>query len=246
MANVYDQIINGTFNALNPSVAEMYAGIYPTAAPASTPSFQPGMMGRGQPAPVGSPNLTAAEQQLLNQQIQQSQALQAGYNANGTPKPVPAMPSVGVPGASWGSFEQANYDARNKRGTWLEQSRMQAQSLMRQMGVQQANGAKMPKAATPKVSLASLVTGAGTPRASTGGLAALVAAPVRTGATGTSSNGYVYDNGLRVGVAPQYAGMSPSQMYDAINARSGNRTNSSGRSSSTRSMATGRDNGEAE
>lgn len=241
MANVYDQIINGTFNALNPSVAEMYAGIYPTSPAPTGPTYQPGMMGRGMPASVGSPNLTAAEQQLLNRQIQQSQSLQAGYNPDGTPKAVPATPSVGVPGATWGPFEQANYDARNKPGTWLDQSRMQAQALMRQMGVQQAASARPPAVKAQRGGLASLIAGTGTPRGNSGGgLAALASSPRPTTTTGT--NGYVYSNGQSVGKSPQYAGMSPSRMYDAINAKAGNMT-MSGNSSSNNSMASSRPDG---
>lgn len=199
------------------------------------PTFQPGMMGRGISMP-GSPNLTAAEQQLLQQQVAQSKALQAGYNPDGTPKPIPAAPFVGVPAipATWNRIDQAGYDARNKRGTWLDQSRMQAQALMRQMAALQGGMPMAPgaaPAAPARGGLAALITGKGTPRAkSTGGLVSLLgAAPEPKKATGTSTNGYVYDNGVRVGKDPQYAGMSPSQMYDAINRKSGNSSSSGNR-----------------
>lgn len=203
----------------------------------ATPSFQPGMMGRGITS-VGSLNLTAAEQQLLSQQIQQSQALQAGYNPDGTPKPMPIRPSwsiptpVSVPTAL--PIDQAAYNATKKPGTWLAQSRMQAQALMRQMAALQGGMPMVPAvapAAPARGGLAALITGKGTPRAkSTGGLVSLLgAAPEPKKATGTSTNGYVYDNGVRVGKDPQYAGMSPSQMYDAINRKSGNSSSSGNR-----------------
>ena len=82
MASVYDNIINGSFDAVGAPPSYMtpaynpadYASIY-APSPArgngiwgsSRPTFSP-------PRSVGSPNLTASEQQLLNQQIQQSQA----------------------------------------------------------------------------------------------------------------------------------------------------------------------------
>lgn len=62
--NIYDQIINGSFDAigakpayLSPqtSVAEMYKGIYPPAAP--KPTYQAGMTGRGLPASMGMDRL---------------------------------------------------------------------------------------------------------------------------------------------------------------------------------------------
>lgn len=92
-SNVYDQIINGTFNALNPSVAEMYAGIYPPASSSPTPSYQSGMLGRGQPSTIGSPYLTASEKQQLAQQLAASQALQGQGQTtvanNQVPLPIP-------------------------------------------------------------------------------------------------------------------------------------------------------------
>ena len=187
MANVYDDIINGTFGALNPSVAEMYAGIYPPATATSAPirpSWAQPAMGRGIPS-IGSPNLTAAEQQLLNQQIQQSQALQAGYNPNGTPKPAPIRPSWAQPTTpsavpTVSALDQSAYDARNKPGTWMAQSRMQAQALARQMGALRGGGSPnvpgTPQSLPTKAKgggLASLITGKGTPRAS-GGLFGLL------------------------------------------------------------------------
>lgn len=149
------------------------------------PTFQPGMMGRGMTS-VGSPNLTAAEQQLLNQQIQQSQALQAGYNPNGTPKPLPAVPSVGIPApATFNSIDQAGYNAINKPGTWMAQSRTQAQALMRQMALRNAGvpGAVKPPVAAPVVAagkpkspgLFDLLVGGDGRNQAGGGLAALIA-----------------------------------------------------------------------
>lgn len=94
-SNVYDQIISGSFNALNPGVAEMYAGIYPPASSSPPPSYQSGMLGRGQPSTVGSPYLTAAEQQQLAQQIAASQALQASTGQR--PTAVATGPSWNTP-----------------------------------------------------------------------------------------------------------------------------------------------------
>lgn len=175
--------------------SDFYSGILP---PASTPKpdavnwdqFYSGILPSASSAPPVSPNLTAAEQQLLQQQLQQSQALQAGYNPNGTPKirpawTIPSAPFVGIPAtpASWNSIDQAGYNAAKKPGTWLAQSRMNAQALMRQMAALQggmpiAPGTPAPAAVPARDGgLAALITGKGTPRAkSSGGLAAVLAA----------------------------------------------------------------------
>lgn len=154
-----------------------YSGIIPSTPAANAP---------------GSTYMTPAEQAQLQQQMQQSQALQAGYNPDGTPKQ-PIIIPVTEPPATWGPFEQAQWDAANKPGTWMAQSRMHAEALMRQQAVQRANKSKG--------GLASLVTGQGTPRGA-GGLAALVApASFQTSNTGRSvnvgqnyqgTNGYTY------------------------------------------------------
>ena len=155
------------------------------------------------PSPGSSPPvssyLTPAEQAQMQQQQAQSQALQAGYNPDGTPKQKPSWVNppitlpVTEPPATWGPFEQAQWDAANKPGTWMAQSRMQSEALMRQQAVQRNNRSKG--------GLASLVTGQGTPRGA-GGLAALVApASFQTSNTGRSvnvgqnyqgTNGYTY------------------------------------------------------
>jgi len=175
--------------------SDFYSGILP---PASTPQpaavdwnqFYSGILPAAPSAPPASPNLTAAEKQLLQQQMQQSQALQAGYNPNGTAKirpswTIPAAAPVMTPNAtpaSWNSIDQAGYNAAKKPGTWLAQSRMNAQALMRQMaalqgGMPMAPGA-VPAAAPSRGGLAALVTGKGTPRTkSNGGLAAVLADP---------------------------------------------------------------------
>lgn len=90
----FDSMISNSFDSLNPSLAEMYAGTYSPASSTPTPNYQPGMLGRGQPSSVGSPYLTAAEKQLLAQQIAASQALQGqqGQTAvasNSVPLPIP-------------------------------------------------------------------------------------------------------------------------------------------------------------
>lgn len=73
-------------------------------------------------------------------------------------------------------------------------------------------------------------------------LANALGAVTKQGATGTGTNGYNYVNGQNVGQSAQYAGMSPSQMYDAINAKAGNPT-SSGNSGSLNSMGSSKPNG---
>lgn len=204
--------------------SDFYSGILP---PASTPKpdavnwdqFYSGIIPSASSAPPVSPHLTAAEQQLLQQQLQQSQALQAGYNPNGTPKirpawTIPSAPPVITPNttpATWTSIDQAGYNAAKKPGTWLAQSRMNAQALMRQMaalqgGMPMAPGAvpaAVPAAAPARGGgLAALITGTGTPR-SNGGLVSLLGggatAPVKTGPSGIGTNGYTYVNGQNMG-----------------------------------------------
>lgn len=247
--------------------SDFYSGILPPSAPppaqpaVNWDQFYSGIIPATPSAPsVVSPNLTAEERALLQQQMQQSQTLQAGYNSNGTPKirpswTIPTAPPVitpNTPASDWNRIDQAAYDARNKRGTWLDQSRMQAQALMRQMaalqgGMPMAPGTPAPAAVPARGGLAALITGSGTPRAKAGGLVSLIgaSAPQKTGVTGTSSNGYVYDNGVRVGKDPQYTGLTPSQMYDLINARSGNRSNSSGATRGSLMSNAGLGDGEA-
>lgn len=202
--------------------SDFYSGILP---PASTPKpaavnwdqFYSGILPSASSAPPVSPNLTAAEQKLLQQQLQQSQALQAGYNPNGTPKvrpawTVPSAPPVITPNATpatWTSLDQAGYNAAQKPGTWLAQSRMNAQALMRQMAALQGGMPMAPGTAAPAAvpasggGLAALITGSGTPRASTQGLVSLLGggatAPVKTGPTGVGTNGYTYVNGQNMG-----------------------------------------------
>ena len=77
--------------------------------------------------------------------------------------------------ASWGPYEQAYYDAANKPGTWMAQSRMQAQALMRQMALRQGNNLTAPLKPPPKMSLIELLTGPAKTRG--GGLAALAGQP---------------------------------------------------------------------
>jgi len=211
---------------------QFYSGILPTAPASSS---------------VASPYLSPAEQAQLQQQMQQSQALQAGYNPNGTPKPAPIRPSWTIPttrpaAPTVTSIDQAAMDARNKPGTWMAQSRQMAQAGFRQGRFQRANGVTAPLKAQPAGGLFDLITGPQKAPAGAGGLAALVGGQAPRGATGTGSNGYVYSNGANVGKAPQYAGMSPSQMYDAINAAAGNRS-STGNSGGGNSMASSRPDG---
>lgn len=178
--------------------SDFYSGILPPAssAPAQPTvnwdQFYSGIIPSAPAAPsVVSPNLTADERALLQQQMQQSQALQAGYNSNGTPKirpswTIPAAPPVitpNTPASDWNRIDQAGYNATKKPGTWLAQSRMNAQALMRQMaalqgGMPVAPGTPIPAAVPARDGgLAALITGKGTPRAkSSGGLAAVLAA----------------------------------------------------------------------
>jgi len=214
--------------------SDFYSGILPpsNAAPAQPAvnwdQFYSGIIPSAPAAPsVVSPNLTADERALLQQQMQQSQALQAGYNSNGTPKirpswTIPAAPPVitpNTPASDWNRIDQAGYNATKKPGTWLAQSRMNAQALMRQMaalqgGMPVAPGTPIPAAVPARDGgLAALITGKGTPRAKTPSLVSLL------GATGTSTNGYVYQNGARVGVDPKYAGLTPSQRDAMLTAK---------------------------
>lgn len=176
--------------------SDFYSGILPPSTPAPAQpavnwdQFYSGIIPAAPSAPsVVSPNLTAEERALLQQQMQQSQTLQAGYNPNGTPKirpswTIPAAPSVitpNTPASGWNRIDQAGYNATKRPGTWLAQSRMNAQALMRQMAALQG-GMPMAPAAVPAApatgGLAALITGKGTPRAkSNGGLAAVLAAP---------------------------------------------------------------------
>lgn len=85
-----DDIINGTFSSLGrdvplvpatTSVSDMYAGIYgPTRAP--TPTYQPGMMGRGLPSTY-SPRLPGGENQ---QRIRLADGRYVEVNAANLPK----------------------------------------------------------------------------------------------------------------------------------------------------------------
>ena len=96
--------------------------------------------------------------------------------------------------------------------TWMAQSRMQAQALMRQMaalqgGMPMAPGAvpaAVPAAAPARGGgLAALITGTGTPRAkSPGGIVGMLLGgntPVKTGPSGIGTNGYTYVNGQNMG-----------------------------------------------
>ena len=220
--------------------SDFYSGILPLAATAQQPDvvdwnqFYSGILPSTPSAPPVSPNLTAAEKQLLQQQLQQSQTLQAGYNPNGTAKirpswTIPADAPVMTPNAtpaSWNSIDQAGYNAAKKPGTWLAQSRMNAQALMRQMaalrnGMPDAPGA-MPVAAAPATGgLAALITGKGTPRAkSRGGLAAVLAAPSNPYTPATSVSGNTGYRNERTGVlhtsdkGHQYGSTSSGQRTD--------------------------------
>ena len=140
--------------------SDFYSGILPLAATAQQPDvvdwnqFYSGILPSTPSAPPVSPNLTAAEKQLLQQQLQQSQTLQAGYNPNGTAKirpswTIPADAPVMTPNAtpaSWNSIDQAGYNAAKKPGTWLASSRMNAQALMRQMAQRGTVPATVPRA----------------------------------------------------------------------------------------------------
>ncbi len=202
--------------------SDFYSGILPPSAAPQPDAvdwnqFYSGILPATPSAPPVSPNLTAAEKQLLQQQLQQSQTLQAGYNPNGTAKirpswTIPTVAPVMTPNATpatWNRIDQAAYDAGNKRGTWLDQSRMQAQALMRQMAALQGGMPMAPGTGAPAAvpagggGLAALITGTGTPRAQTGGLVSLLGggatAPVKTGPTGVGTNGYTYVNGQNMG-----------------------------------------------
>lgn len=131
--------------------SDFYSGILPLAATAQQPDvvdwnqFYSGILPSTPSAPPVSPNLTAAEKQLLQQQLQQSQTLQAGYNPNGTAKIRPSWTIPATP-ASWNSIDQAGYNAAKKPGTWLASSRMNAQALMRQMAQRGTVPATVPRA----------------------------------------------------------------------------------------------------
>ena len=180
--------------------SDFYSGILP---PASTPQpaavdwnqFYSGILPSAPSAPPVSPNLTAAEKQLLQQQLQQSQTLQAGYNPNGTAKirpswTIPADAPVMTPNAtpaSWNSIDQAGYNAAKKPGTWLASSRMNAQALMRQMAQRGTVPATVPRAvaippavvATPNANVTAPIK----PQ-SRGGLFELIFGPSKNGMGG--------------------------------------------------------------
>ena len=264
-----DDIINGSFQAIGAPPSYLspaynpadYASIY--AQPAQT--YQPGMLGRGQPSRMSSASAIAAADRLaagspglpLNPTGQYNagnpfvlSALSAQQGAT------PAMPTMASRVTGYGTprapmlpvntmtpeIEAAYADrspAGRKKLAYLLADAAQAGNI----------GTAPVKAPKATGGLASLITGKGTPRASNGGLFGLLfgggasSVPTRAStATGTSSNGYVYSNGQRTGVAPQYAGMSPSQMYDAINAAAGNRTSSGTRSSFDDNQEMGRAN----
>lgn len=177
--------------------SDFYSGILP---PASTPQpaavdwnqFYSGILPSAPSAPPVSPNLTAAEKQLLQQQLQQSQTLQAGYNPNGTAKirpswTIPADAPVMATPASWNSIDQAGYNAAKKPGTWLASSRMNAQALMRQMAQRGTVPATVPRAvaippavvATPNANVTAPIK----PQ-SRGGLFELIFGPSKNGMGG--------------------------------------------------------------
>lgn len=260
-----DDIINGTFQAIGAPPSYLspaynpadYASIY--AQPTQT--YQPGMLGRGQPSRLPTASAMAAAERLsagspglpLNPTGQYNagnpfvlSALSAQQGAT------PAMPTMASRVTGYGTPRapmlpvnamtpeiEAAYADRTPAG------RKKLANLLAD-AAQAGNIGTAPVKA--KGGLASLITGKGTPRASDGGLFGLLfsggaSAPTRAStATGTISNGYVYSNGQRTGVAPQYAGMSPSKMYDAINAAAGNRTSSGNRSSFDDNQEMGRAN----
>lgn len=181
--------------------SDFYSGILPLAATAQQPDvvdwnqFYSGILPSTPSAPPVSPNLTAAEKQLLQQQLQQSQTLQAGYNPNGTAKirpswTIPADAPVMTPNAtpaSWNSIDQAGYNAAKKPGTWLASSRMNAQALMRQMAQRGTVPATVPRAvaippavvATPNANVTAPIK----PQ-SRGGLFELIFGPSKNGMGG--------------------------------------------------------------
>jgi len=181
--------------------SDFYSGILPPSSPPKADAvnwdqFYSGILPTSAtPVSSASPNLTAAEQQLLNQQILQSKALQAGYNPDGTAKPPPIRPSWTVPTlppanavpATWNRIDQASYDARNKPGTWLAQSRMNAQALMRQMAQRGTVPASVPRAVAIPPAVAATpnanVTASIKPQ-SRGGLFDLLFGPSKNGMGG--------------------------------------------------------------
>lgn len=85
-AGVYDGILPGATGAPSGELTTRSVKtvkIDPYTGQPVVPAYQPGMLGRGQPVPVGSSYLTAAEKALLERQIAQSKTLQAGYDATG-------------------------------------------------------------------------------------------------------------------------------------------------------------------
>lgn len=85
-AGVYDGILPGATGAPSGELTTRSVKtvkIDPYTGQPVVPAYQPGMLGRGQPVPMGSSYLTAAEKALLERQIAQSKTLQAGYDATG-------------------------------------------------------------------------------------------------------------------------------------------------------------------
>jgi len=88
-AGVYDGILPGATGAPSGELTTRSVKtvkIDPYTGQPVVPAYQPGMLGRGQPVPVGSSYLTAAEKALLERQIAQSKTLQAGYGRGITPQ----------------------------------------------------------------------------------------------------------------------------------------------------------------
>jgi len=263
-SNIYDQIINDSFDAVGappsyispPYNPADYASIY---AKPNTPTFQPGMLGRGQPS-TGSPYMTASERAMLEQQVAASKALQAAQGQ--TPTAVANVPLPRIrPAWAPSVIDLAAISQQPAKGS-LDELLAYAKAMPDKYAVPATNATAgvakpvtnvtAPLKAQPGGGLLDLIFGpskngqrglAGLlggpqagglfgmlsePRAATPAQAYAAAnQPRQNTATGTSTNGYVYSNGQRVGVAPQYAGMSPSQMYDAINAAAGNRSSTS-------------------
>lgn len=291
-----DDIINGSFDALGAKPAYMspaydpadYSSIYASSGGTTpktnryyppVPTYQAGMLGRGQPSRLSTASALAATDRLAAGSPGLPINPTGQYNAvnpfvlaaltaqQGAKNPVEITVTGGRPASypAWvsrakGDFFSGQVPASsamlpvNTMTPELEaayaDSSPAGRKKLANLLADAAQAGNIGKAPVAKGGLASLINGNTAPRSS-GGLFGMLfgggggasATPMRAStATGTGSNGYVYSNGQRTGVAPQYAGMSPSQMYDAINAAAGNRTSSGNRSSFDDNQEMGRAN----
>lgn len=227
--NIYDQIINGSFDAVGAPPSYItpaynpadYASIYAKPTGGITPAQLAAI--RAVPAnsymsPTSSPYspyMTAAERAQLDQQIAQSKALQAAMG--NAPTSVATGPAWNTPTR----MDLAAIEAANRRkpmvGPTLDDLLAYAKGLpdkaVANPAVAATTAAAMPadtgRPGKPKSrggGLFELLFG-GQSGNSTGGLAGIFGGPgsggrVKTGPSGVGTNGYTYVNGQNMGYSP--------------------------------------------